>query len=101
MYEVSRHLIEKALEVFKGEDGKTKYFQRLLKNIDSLSNKLSDRIEINEKKLADSLAISKHTFPSMPTYVRDEILRYKDLMVSHQIKKPSGLDYIKKNISKS
>lgn len=78
MYEVSRHLIEKALEVFKGEDGKTKYFQRLLKNIDSLSNKLSDRIEINEKKLADSLAISKHTFPSMPTYVRDEILRYKD-----------------------
>lgn len=78
MYEVSRHLIEKALEVFKGEDGKTKYFQRLLKNIDSLSNKLSDRIEINEKKLADSLAISKHTFPLMPTYVRDEILRYKD-----------------------
>lgn len=74
MYEVSRHLIEKALEVFKGEDGKTKYFQRLLKNIDSLSN----RIEINEKKLADSLAISKHTFPLMPTYVRDEILRYKD-----------------------
>lgn len=74
MYEVSRHLIEKALEVFKGEDGKTKYFQRLLKNIDSLS----DRIEINEKKLADSLAISKHTFPLMPTYVRDEILRYKD-----------------------
>ena len=78
MYEVSRHLIEKALEVFKGEDGKTKYFQRLLKNIDSLSNKLSDRIEINEKKLVDSLAISKHTFPLMPTYVRDEILRYKD-----------------------
>ena len=78
MYDVSRHLIEKALEVFKGEDGKTKYFQRLLKNIDSLSNKLSDRIEINEKKLADSLEISKHTFPLMPTYVRDEILRYKD-----------------------
>lgn len=78
MYDVSRHLIEKALEVFKGEDGKTKYFQRLLKNIDSLSNKLSDRIEINEKKLADSLEISKHTFPLMPTYVLDEILRYKD-----------------------
>lgn len=78
MYDISRHLIKKALEVFEGEDGKIKYFQGLLANIDSLTNRLSNRIEINENKLAESLEISGHLFSFMPTYVRNAILTYKD-----------------------
>lgn len=74
MYDVSKHLIEKALEVFKRELGKTKYFKGLLKTI----NALSSRIEINESTLSKSLEISKHAFPFMPIYVRDFILDYKD-----------------------
>ena len=74
MYDVSRHLIEKALEVFKGESGKVRYFKGLYKSVESLTN----RIEINEKTLANSLEISGHVFPFMPVYVRDSILSYKD-----------------------
>ena len=78
MYDVSKHLIVKALEVFKGEEGKIKYFNGLLKTINTLSNRLSNRIEINEKTLTESLEISKHTFSFMPIYVRNTILAYKD-----------------------
>ncbi len=74
MYDVSRHLIEKALEVFKGESGKVRYFKGLYKSVESLTN----RIEINETTLANSLEISGHVFPFMPVYVRDFILSYKD-----------------------
>ena len=73
MYDVSRHLIEKALEVFKGEAGKVRYFRGLYKSVESLTN----RKEINEKTLANSLEISGHVFPFMPVYVRDSILTYK------------------------
>lgn len=73
MYDVSKKLIEKALRVFKGEPGKTRYFKGLLKTIDTLSN----RIEINENTLAESLEISRHAFPIMPTFVRDVILTNK------------------------
>lgn len=73
MYDVSRHLIEKALEVFKGESGKVRYFKGLYKSVESLTN----RVEINEKTLANSLEISGHVFPFMPVYVRDFILTYK------------------------
>lgn len=78
MYDVSKHLIVKALEVFKGEEGKIKYFNGLLKTINTLSNRLSNRIEINERTLIESLEISKYTFSFMPIYVRDTILAYKD-----------------------
>lgn len=78
MYDIAKHLIKKALKTFNGEEGKIKYFQRLLNNIDSLSYKLSDRIEINEIKLSESLEISERAFPIMPTYVRDVILTYKE-----------------------
>lgn len=78
MYDDSKHLIEKALKVFKGEPGKIKYFKGLLNSIDSLSNKLSNRIEINENKLVESLKISGRLFSLIPTYVRDAILTYKD-----------------------
>jgi len=74
MYDVSKHLIEKALEVFKGKNGKIKYFKGLLKSIDTLSS----RIEINENTLAKCLEISGHSFPFMPIYVRDIILTNKD-----------------------
>ena len=74
MYDVSRHLIEKALEVFKGESGKVRYFKGLYKSVESLTN----RIEINEKTLTNSLEISGHVFSFMPVYVRDFILSYKD-----------------------
>lgn len=73
MYDVSRHLIEKALEVFKGESGKVRYFKGLYKSVESLTN----RVEINEKTLANSIEISGHVFPFMPVYVRDFILTYK------------------------
>lgn len=74
MYDVSRHLIEKALEVFKGESGKIRYFKGLYKSVESLV----DRIEITDKTLVDSLKISGHVFPDMPVYVRDFILTYKE-----------------------
>ena len=74
MYDVSRHLIEKALVVFKGESGKVRYFKGLYRSVESLTN----RIEINDDTLTNSLEISGHVFPFMPVYVRDEILRYKD-----------------------
>ena len=74
MFDVSKHLIEKALEIFKGEPKKTGYFKGLLKTI----NTLSTRIEINENTLAESLEISSHAFPIMPTYVRYIILNNKE-----------------------
>ncbi len=74
MYDVAKHLIKKALELFKGENGKISYFRGLLKSIDSLSN----RIEINENTLIQSIEVSRRFFPFMPTYVRDIILSYKD-----------------------
>lgn len=73
MYDVSKRLIEKALEVFKREPGKVRYFKGLYKSVESLV----DRIEINDKTLVDSLKISGHVFPLMPVYVRDQILTYK------------------------
>ena len=78
MYDVAKHLINKALEVYKGEKGKVLYFRNLLKNINSLSDRLSNRIEINENTIAESLEISRHAFPFIPVYVRDSILAYKD-----------------------
>ena len=74
MYDVSKHLIEKALEVFKGKNGQIRYFKKLLKSIETLSS----RIEINETTLAKCLETSEHYFPFMPVYVRDIILTYKD-----------------------
>lgn len=74
MYEVSKHLIEKALEVFKRELGKVRYFKGLYRSVESLVG----RIEINDKTLANSLEISSHVFPIMPVYVRNLILNYKD-----------------------
>lgn len=76
MYDVSKHLIEKALEVFKGKSGQIKYFKRLLNSIETLSS----RIEINENTLAKCLEISGHSFPFMPVYVRDSILAYKEFV---------------------
>lgn len=70
MYDLSKHLIEKALEVFKKQPGKTRYFKGLLKSIESLVG----RIEINGNTLAHSLEISGKIFPIMPAYVRDLIL---------------------------
>ncbi len=74
LYDVSKHLIKRALKVFKGESRKVRYFKGLYKSVESLTN----RIEINEKTLANSLEISGYVFPFMPVYVRDIILTYKD-----------------------
>ena len=74
MYDVSKHLIEKALEVYKGEKKKINYFKGLLKTVTTLSNS----IEINANTLAKSLEISGHSFPYMPIFVRDLILNYKE-----------------------
>ena len=78
MYDVAKHLINRALESYKGEKGKVLYFSNLLKNINSLSNRLSNSIEINENTIADSLEISSRVFPFIPAYVRDSILAYKE-----------------------
>lgn len=80
MYDVAKHLINKALVVYRGEKGKVFYFNNFLKNINSLSKRLSNRIEINETTIAESLEISRHTFPFMPVYVRDAILSYKEFI---------------------
>lgn len=74
MYDVAKHLIEKAIDVYKGQEKKITYFKGLLKTI----NTLSKRIEINENTLAESFEISGRTFSFMPTYVRDTILAYKE-----------------------
>jgi hypothetical protein len=78
MFDVAKHLINKALVLYKGEKGKVFYFNNFLKNINSLSKRLSNRIEINENTIAESLEISRHAFPFMPIYVRDAIIAYKD-----------------------
>ena len=78
MYDVAKHLISKALEVYKEEKGIVLYYSNLLKNVNRLSDRLSNRIEINENTIAKSLDISRHVFPSIPTYVRDSILAYKE-----------------------
>ena len=78
MYDAAKHLINKALEVYKGEKGKVSYFRTFLKNINSLSDRLSNRIEINEKTIAQNLEISRHAFPFIPVFVRDSILAYKE-----------------------
>lgn len=80
MYGVAKHLIAKALEVYKEEKGRVLYFSNLLKNINRLSDRLSNRIEINENTIAESLELSRHTFPFMPVYVRDSIITYKDFI---------------------
>ena len=80
MYGVAKHLIAKALEVYKGEKGRVLYFSNLLKNINRLSDRLSNRIEINENTMTESLELSRHTFPFMPLYVRDSIITYKDFI---------------------
>ena len=78
MYDVAKHLISKALEVYKEEEGIVVYYSNMLKNINRLSDRLSNRIEINENTIAKSLEISRHVFPFIPTYVRDSILAYKE-----------------------
>lgn len=80
MYDVAKHLITKALEVYKEEKGRVLYFSNLLKNINRLSDRLSNRIEINENTMTESLELSRHTFPFMPVYVRDSIISYKDFI---------------------
>lgn len=74
MYFESKELLEKALRVFKGQEGKIKYFKGLLNTIKSLS----DRIEITDELLVDIINSRKNSFAEIPQYVKTAILNHKD-----------------------
>lgn len=74
MYDVSESLIKKALVVFEKQDGKTKYFKRLLKTINTLSN----RIEITEKSIDNIINSIGQSSVHLPLYVKNAILNHKD-----------------------
>lgn len=74
MYNESKVLVEKALRVFAKHEKKVKYFKRLLRNI----NSLSDRIEITDKLIAGILCSPEKSSLNLQPYVRNSILNHKD-----------------------
>lgn len=74
MFDVSESLIKKALVVFKEQDGKTRYFEGLLKTINTLSN----RIEITEKSIDNIINSIGQSSQQLPLYVKNAILNHKE-----------------------
>lgn len=74
MYDVSISLIRKALIVFKKQEGKIRYFKGLLKTVNTLSN----RIEITEKSIENTLNSKTQLSQLLPMYVKNAILSHKD-----------------------
>lgn len=74
MYNESKVLVEKALRVFARHEKKVKYFKGLLRNI----NSLSDRIEITDKLIAGILCSPEKSSLNLQPYVRNSILNHKD-----------------------
>lgn len=74
MYNESKVLVKKALRVFARHERKVKYFKGLLRNIDSLS----DRIEITDKLIAGILCSPEKSSLNLQPYVRNSILNHKD-----------------------
>ena len=74
MYDVSESLIRKALIVFKKQEGKIRYFKGLLKTVNTLSN----RIEITEKSIENTLNSKTQLSQLLPMYVKNAILSHKD-----------------------
>ena len=74
MYNKSKALVKKALRVFARHERKVKYFKGLLRNI----NSLSDRIEITDKLIAGILCSPEKSSLNLQPYVRNSILNHKD-----------------------
>lgn len=74
MYNESKVLVKKALRVFARHERKVKYFKELLRNI----NSLSDRIEITDKLIAGILCSPEKSSLNLQPYVRNSILNHKD-----------------------
>lgn len=74
MYNESKVLVKKALRVFAKHERKVKYFKGLLRNI----NSLSDRIEITDKLIAGILCSPEKSSLNLQPYVRNSILNHKD-----------------------
>ena len=74
MYNESKVLVKKALRVFARHERKVKYFKGLLRNI----NSLSDRIEITDKLIAGILCSTEKSSLNLQPYVRNSILNHKD-----------------------
>ena len=74
MYNESKVLVKKALRVFARHERKVKYFKGLLRNI----NSLSDRIEITDKLIAGILCSPEKSSLNLQPYVRNSILNHKD-----------------------
>lgn len=74
MYNESKVLVEKALRVFARHEKKVRYFKGLLRNI----NSLSDRIEITDKLIAGILCSPEKSSLNLQPYVRNSILNHKD-----------------------
>lgn len=74
MYNESKVLVKKALRVFAMRERKVKYFKGLLRNI----NSLSDRIEITDKLIAGILCSPEKSSLNLQPYVRNSILNHKD-----------------------
>lgn len=74
MYNESKVLVKKALRVFARHERKVKYFKGLLRNI----NSLSDRIEITDKLIAGILCSPEKFYMNLQPYVRNSILNHKD-----------------------
>lgn len=74
MYNESKVLVKKALRVFARHERKVKYFKGLLRNI----NSLYDRIEITDKLIAGILCSPEKSSLNLQPYVRNSILNHKD-----------------------
>lgn len=74
IYNESKVLVKKALRVFARHERKVKYFKGLLRNI----NSLSDRIEITDKLIAGILCSPEKSSLNLQPYVRNSILNHKD-----------------------
>lgn len=73
MFDNAEKIIKKALDVFS-EDKIKSYFNTLLKQVADLRQ----RFRVTEEIVAKNLKILNDKFPSMPSYVNDAILSYKD-----------------------
>ena len=74
MFDNAEQIIKKALDVFSDVHKIKGYFNTLLKQIVNLRQ----RFLVTEEIIAKNLEILNGHFPSIPSYVKDAILSYKD-----------------------
>ncbi len=74
MFDDAEKIIEKALDIFSDVHKIKGYFNTLLKQIVNLRQ----RFRVTEEIVTKNLEVLNEHFPSMPSYVKDAILSYKD-----------------------